>query len=90
MNNVVYEGSGAVSGRFPTKPTITIFCQNSDNGPVTGDPAITNLYYFKMYLDDVIVRDFIPVKDADGVVCLYDKATRTFFYSQNGSLEGGV
>lgn len=90
MNNVVYEGSGNVSGRFPTSPTITIFCQNSVNGPVTGDPAITNLYYFRMYLDDVIVRDFIPVKDTSGVVCLYDKATRTFFYSQNGNLEGGV
>lgn len=90
MNNVVYEGSGNVSGQFPTKPTITIFCQNSDDGPVIGDPAIANLYYFRMYLDDVIVRDFIPVKDANGVVCLYDKATRTFFYSQNGNLEGGV
>lgn len=89
--DVVLEGSGTVSGEFPQTPTITLFCQNSDNGAVTDSPARTDVFYFKIYLDDIVVRDFIPVKDSDGTVCLYDKVSRTFFYAQNGSLnEGGL
>ena len=43
---------------------------------MTGD-----IYYFKIKKDGVLVRDFIPASDTDGVVCFYDKVTKQFFYN---------
>ena len=63
------------------------------NAPV---PAGTNwfigyLYYFKLYNNSVLVRDFIPVKrKSDNEVCLYDKVTNQFFTNQGtGSFIAG-
>lgn len=41
------------------------------------------LYKFKIYATDQItlIRDFIPVKDKNDVVCLYDKVSKTYFYN---------
>ena len=56
----------------------------------TGDIAKGVLYYCKIYDNDVLVRDFIPVKDLNDVVCLYDKVSDTFFYNQGtGDFIGG-
>ena len=32
--------------------------------------------------NNILVRDFIPVLDKDGVPCMYDKVTVQFFYNQ--------
>lgn len=40
-----------------------------------------SLYYLKLYDNDVLVRDFIPVLDGNGVPCLYDKVEREFHYN---------
>ena len=40
-----------------------------------------DIYYFKIKKDGVLVRDFIPASDTDGVVCFYDKVTKQFFYN---------
>lgn len=38
------------------------------------------LYYFRLYENNVLVRDFIPCRMLDtNTVCLYDKVTDTFF-----------
>ena len=42
------------------------------------------VWYFKIKKDGVLVRDFVPVLDPDGVVCFYDKVTKEFFYNRNG------
>lgn len=48
-----------------------------------GEPNLASsmrLYYLKMWTDGVLVRDFIPVqRNADNVICLYDKVTNTYF-----------
>lgn len=54
---------------------------------VSGKPSNAELmagvvYYCKIYNDDVLVRDFIPVLDEDGVPCMYDRVTNEFFYNQ--------
>lgn len=43
-----------------------------------------SIYYFKIKKDGILVRDFVPVLDPDGVVCFYDKVTKEFFYNRNG------
>ena len=40
------------------------------------------VYAVKIYLNNTLVRDFIPVLDSLGVPCMYDKVTQQFFYNQ--------
>lgn len=59
-----------------------------------GEPTLQStmcLYYLKMWTDGVLVRDFIPVKrNADNVLCLFDKVTNTFFENiGTGTFTGG-
>ena len=45
--------------------------------------ATMKLTYFKIYDEDILVRDFIPVKrKSDDVICLYDKVSKEFFTNQ--------
>lgn len=40
------------------------------------------LAYCKMWRNGTLVRDYIPVKDQNNVVCLYDKISETYFYNR--------
>ena len=39
-------------------------------------------YNCQIYYDDILVRDFIPVLDKDGIPCMYDKVEKKFYYNQ--------
>ena len=41
----------------------------------------TKIYYFQIYDNDILVRDFIPVLDKDGTPCMYDKVEKKFYYN---------
>lgn len=40
------------------------------------------IYYFKIYEDNTLVRNFIPVLDENNVACLFDKVEGKFYYNQ--------
>lgn len=40
------------------------------------------LYSFKIYENDVLIKNYIPVKDASNVVCLYDTINKQYIYNQ--------
>lgn len=40
------------------------------------------LYESQIYLNDELVRDFVPVLDGNNVPCLYDKITGSYFYNR--------
>lgn len=44
--------------------------------------ASMKLYYFQIYEDEVLVRDFIPVMDNNNVPCLYEKLEGKLYYNQ--------
>lgn len=53
-------------------------------------PMKGRLYFFKLWRNGVLVRDYIPVKDMNDVVCLYDKVSGTLYYNQGtGTLDAG-
>ena len=77
INGVV---KSRVNNRVCNSP-ITIYIagtnQNDHNDPMYG-----RVYYVKIYDgNNVLVGDFIPVKDSNGVACMYDKVTGNFFYN---------
>ena len=50
----------------------------TSSGPYVGN---MKLYYLKIYHNNTLVRDFIPVIDPNGVPCMYDRVTEKFFYN---------
>lgn len=58
-------------------------------GNVT-NPISARLYSAKIYDNDVLVRDFVPVLDSDGVACLYDKVYNKCYYNAgSGAFSAG-
>ena len=43
--------------------------------------AKAQIYSAKIYDNDVLVRDFIPVLDSNNVPCMYDKVEHKFYYN---------
>lgn len=76
------------TGGFPSDIPFGLFCQygpSSSTGYIASGFGNMKLYYFKMYLDGVLVRDFIPVYDeVNSVAGLYDLVNDTF-YGNEGS-----
>lgn len=80
MNDNQY-GVSAPGATFKCSYTFLIFTAK-DTGSGTNMPALPyKLYYFQIYDNDVLVRDFIPVVDSRGVACLYDKVEHKFYYN---------
>lgn len=44
--------------------------------------ATVKVYSCQVYDNDNLIRDFRPCYDPDGVACLYDEVTETYFYNQ--------
>ena len=69
-------------GTFQTPFNLFIFGENR-NGSVHSIPNV-KLYYFKLYDNRVLIRDFIPCKNASGVAGLWDDVN-SVFYQNAGS-----
>ena len=65
-----------------TKPNIILFGFNNAND--NGTPRIVNqkIYNAKIYYNNELLHDFIPVLDYTSIPCMYDKVTEQFFYNQ--------
>ena len=57
-----------------------VFCRNNDGSAYSGYAYGMRYYYLKMWLDDVLVRDYIPCyRKSDGEIGLYDLVSNGFF-----------
>ena len=76
-----------ISGNFSSSLEITatnsIFLFARNNGSVSANkPANAKIYYCKIWDNNILIRDLIPVLDANNVPCMFDKVTDQFFYNQ--------
>ena len=71
----IYNAENEVTG--VSTRNLFLFQRNSG----TTYPASMKLYYCKIWLNDVLVRDFIP-NQVNGTPCLFDNVTQTNFYNQ--------
>lgn len=60
-----------------------IFARCRDNTPICSTNL--KLYYFKIWDNETLLGDFIPVEDENGQVCMYDKVNKTYFYNADSS-----
>ena len=81
-NKNIWEYSGETinfdKNNFTCAYSMYIFNVNKDDNPAYL-PGMMKLYLFKIYDNDVLVRDFIPCKNPSGVVGLYDVVNNIFY-----------
>lgn len=73
------------SGRTHTWGT-SLFCIFNNQAKTSMIRYIeARLYYFKLFVEGVLVRDMVPCIDPNNVVGLYDLVNNVFYSSPNGS-----
>lgn len=64
----------------------SLFCAfNSEDKTVVHRFISAKLYYFKLFVEGVLVRDMVPCINPDNIVGLYDFANGVFYSSPNGA-----
>jgi uncharacterized protein YjdB len=69
------------AGNFALTSPFYIGCM-SKNGEAAGTGLKGKIYYAKIYSGSELVADMIPVKKADGTLCLYDEIRKKYLYNK--------
>lgn len=79
-----YSASGTSSAVFSTSYTHYLMAYNAQGS--TGYGYSCKMYSFKIWVNNILVRDYIPVRrKSDGAIGLLDKINYVFYTSRNGS-----
>ena len=57
-------------------------CNSGNGNTETSNAVIGKIYYSKIWQNDVLVSDMIPVLDNNGIPCMYDKVSGELFYNR--------
>ena len=76
-NGQIYTRTSAQSAFQITGYDLWLFADNRARPQLSS----TRIYGCKLYDNDTLVRDFIPVLDPNGTPCMYDNVSKTFFYN---------
>ena len=86
-NRLSFDGVDYGDVSVANLPTRSTYLFGVNNG---GTKASVRIMKAKLYKNGELVRDLIPVVDPNGVVCLFDEVTKSYFYNQGtGILVGG-
>lgn len=82
-----FDASSYTNGR-----NLYIFACNTPKSPYINYFASMKLYGFKLWKNNLLLKDYVPAKDSNGVVCLYDKIEKTYTYNAGSGdfIAGGV
>ena len=69
---------------FASTSTIYLFHLNLNNQ--ASYISASRIWSYKHSRNGELLRDLIPARDTDGIVCMYDKANRAFFYNQGSDV----
>lgn len=73
--------SGSYTGTEELNMNIYLFKRNFYGATDTISPFSGRIYYFKIWKDDRLVRDFIPCLDNNNVPCLWDRVEQKAYYN---------
>ena len=86
VNGVV---NTATYSSFQSPCSLTLFAMNMPSAP-DNRKVSARLYSCKIYDNNILIRDYYPCIDENGVVCLYDKVNKEYVYnSGTGEFVGG-
>lgn len=78
LDNVKYMNPQEAT-EFQCDYNLVLFGVNTSN-KIT--KSVTYIYDCKIYDNDVLIRDMIPVLDKNGVACMYDKVNKKYYYNK--------
>ena len=84
INGIDNPWNAGTAGDFTCDRSLTI---GNNNGSTGTRYFAGNLYYMKIYDNDVLARDFVPCQNASNVVGLYDRVNGVF-YTDTGLVAG--
>lgn len=88
--NICYVGSSPYTNTnvtFESPSSLTLFAVKDEDGSVDSRMFFGRIYSCKIYDNDVLVRDYLPARDPDGIPCLYEQVSKEYAYaSGTGSL----
>lgn len=64
----------------PDKP-LYIFAKTLNNSTSIDHYSNYKLYYFKIYENNVLVRNYMPALDENNIPCLYETISKTYLYN---------
>ena len=78
-NTITIDGTNIALGAatFSTSVPMYMFAYNS-NGTATPSGAM-RIYSCKIYDNGMLIRDYVPCKNANNIVGMYDKVNRKFY-----------
>lgn len=68
---------------FTSPKTLRIFDANTNDEDYPKYEG--KIYYCKIYNNDILIRDYVPMLRSDGVAGLYDKLNKVFYPSASGT-----
>lgn len=86
LSNEVYTIDG-INQVLPNRGTFTkfynIYLFTWNTSDTADDRCFKGkIYNFKIYDNDVLIRNMIPVLDKNGIACMYDKVNKKFYYNK--------
>lgn len=75
VDGVLYEYTSVPEDFVNTTNTFLI----GDTNGSSARPFIGKMYGLKLYENNVLLRDFVPVKRSDGVKCMYDRVENKYY-----------
>lgn len=82
VDSNLYSGSNVWSG-VPTSKTIPLFGAKLNNSDIVNASSPRSiLWYARLSVNDVVVRDLIPCLDTNSVPCMFDTISGKTFYNQ--------
>lgn len=78
FDNVEYQAKS--TAEFQNNYNLVLFGVNTA-GTITKSNKI-NIYDCKIYDNDILIRDMIPVLDKNGIACMYDKVNKKYYYNE--------
>lgn len=83
VNGNITNGTWNGSFLVTTMGNVLLYSMPYGTGHATWNLS-ARIYSAKIYDNDILVRDMVPVLDSDGIPCMYDKVTNQIFYN-NGT-----
>ncbi len=89
VNNTQKGTIGTKSSSLDTGLDMYLFAANMYGS--AGQQAKARIYSAKIWLDGELKRDFVPCRDSNGVACLWDDESKSYFYNGgSGSFTAGA
>lgn len=81
-NFTLQNGTSKVFTSATFNSGLNLYLFGGNRGGSLNEAMTGKIYACKIYDDDTLVRDFIPVLDENGTPSLFDKVNKQFYYNQ--------